>query len=66
MYTCSYSIAIQVGTCIVDKSQKIIGIGYNGFPIKISDDDPTRSWGKPSISMGQSESTEEHKHKVGE
>ena len=23
----------QVGACIVDKNNKIIGIGYNGFPI---------------------------------
>lgn len=28
----------QVGTCIVDQDNKIIGIGYNGFPKGISDD----------------------------
>ncbi|MGL5616542.1 MAG: deoxycytidylate deaminase [Sarcina sp.] len=33
----------QVGACIVDKNKKIIGIGYNGFPIGCSDDD--FSWG---------------------
>ena len=50
----------QVGACIVDKNQKIVGIGYNGFPIRISDDDPRRTWGK--IPMGP---TEEDKNKVG-
>ncbi|WP_055070779.1 deoxycytidylate deaminase [Clostridium massiliamazoniense] len=29
----------QVGACIVDKHNKIIGIGYNGLPIGCSDDD---------------------------
>lgn len=29
----------QVGACIVDKNNKIIGIGYNGLPIGCSDDD---------------------------
>ncbi|VVB76597.1 tRNA-specific adenosine deaminase [Candidatus Tiddalikarchaeum anstoanum] len=29
----------QVGACIVDESNKIIGIGYNGFPIGCSDDE---------------------------
>jgi dCMP deaminase len=29
----------QVGACIVDSSNKIVGIGYNGFPIGCSDDD---------------------------
>ena len=29
----------QVGCCIVSKDNKIIGIGYNGFPKAISDDD---------------------------
>lgn len=28
----------QVGACIVDKDSKIVGIGYNGFPIGCSDD----------------------------
>ena len=27
----------QVGACIVNKDKKIVGIGYNGFPIGISD-----------------------------
>lgn len=29
----------QVGACIVDTLNKIVGIGYNGFPIGCSDDD---------------------------
>ena len=29
----------QVGACIVNKDNKIVGIGYNGFPKHISDDD---------------------------
>lgn len=29
----------QVGACIVDKHNKIVGIGYNGFPIGCSDSD---------------------------
>jgi len=28
----------QTGACIVDKKNKIVGIGYNGFPIGCSDD----------------------------
>jgi dCMP deaminase len=28
----------QVGACIVDESNKIVGIGYNGFPIGCSDE----------------------------
>ena len=34
----------QVGACIVDEDKKIIGIGYNGFPMGSSDDD--LSWDK--------------------
>ena len=29
----------QVGACIVNELNKIVGIGYNGFPIGCSDDD---------------------------
>ncbi len=29
----------QVGACIVNQKNRIIGIGYNGFPIGIDDDD---------------------------
>ena len=29
----------QVGACIVDSSKKIIGVGYNGFPIGCSDEE---------------------------
>jgi len=28
----------QVGACIVDSNNKVVGIGYNGFPIGCSDD----------------------------
>lgn len=34
----------QVGACIIDEDNKIVGIGYNGFPVGISDDDIP--WGK--------------------
>jgi dCMP deaminase len=34
----------QVGACIVNEDKKIIGIGYNGFPNGISDND--FPWGK--------------------
>jgi len=29
----------QVGACIVDQNNKIVGMGYNGFPIGCSDDE---------------------------
>ena len=29
----------QVGACIVDKRNKIVGVGYNGFPTGCSDED---------------------------
>jgi dCMP deaminase len=29
----------QVGACIVNARKKIVGVGYNGFPIGCSDDD---------------------------
>src|SRR6056297_3306318 len=29
----------QVGACIVNEEKRIIGIGYNGFPIGVEDDD---------------------------
>lgn len=34
----------QVGACIIDEDKKIIGIGYNGFPVGSSDD--KMPWGK--------------------
>ncbi|RKX21649.1 MAG: cytidine deaminase [Candidatus Zixiibacteriota bacterium] len=34
----------QVGACIVNESKRIIGIGYNGFPIGCSDDE--LPWGR--------------------
>ena len=38
----------QVGACIVNKENKIIGTGYNGFPIGCSDDDlPWAREGQP-------------------
>ncbi|MCX7877023.1 MAG: dCMP deaminase family protein [Ignavibacteria bacterium] len=36
----------QVGACIVDEHNKIVGIGYNGFPIGCDDD--VLPWGKDS------------------
>ena len=29
----------QVGACIVNQEKKIVGIGYNGFPIGCDDED---------------------------
>lgn len=29
----------QVGACIVNQDYKIVGVGYNGFPIGVSDDE---------------------------
>ncbi len=29
----------KVGACIVDTDNKIVGVGYNGFPTGCSDDD---------------------------
>ncbi len=37
----------QVGACIVDNDNKIVGIGYNGFPKGCSDDD--LPWGNKGI-----------------
>lgn len=34
----------RVGAVIVDQNKKIVGIGYNGFPIGVSDDD--FPWGR--------------------
>ncbi len=34
----------QVGACIVDRSNRIVGIGYNGFPRGCSDD--ALPWGR--------------------
>ena len=41
-------IFTQVGACIVNKDNKVVGIGYNGFPLHVSDDDPGMTWGKDS------------------
>ncbi|XP_074653976.1 deoxycytidylate deaminase-like [Tubulanus polymorphus] len=35
--------ALQVGACIVDKDNRIMGVGYNGMPLKCSDDE--MNWG---------------------
>ena len=40
----SKDTATQVGDCIIDKEKKIIGMGYNGFPLGSSDDE--MPWGK--------------------
>ncbi|KAH8861228.1 Deoxycytidylate deaminase [Schistosoma japonicum] len=37
----------QVGACIVNDEKKIVGIGYNGMPNGVSDDDVP--WGKESV-----------------
>lgn len=29
----------QVGACIVDQHKKVVGIGYNGFPFGVSDEE---------------------------
>lgn len=36
----------QVGACIVNSNNKILGEGYNGFPIGISDNDDQITWGR--------------------
>lgn len=36
----------QVGACIVNEDKKIVGVGYNGFPIGV--DDNEFPWGKTS------------------
>jgi len=41
----------QVGACIVDQQNKIIGIGYNGFPIGVSDDD--LSWAREAENINE-------------
>ena len=41
-----HDIVLQVGACIVSKDNKIVGIGYNGFPLRVSDDDLDMTWGK--------------------
>ncbi|CAG9571932.1 unnamed protein product [Danaus chrysippus] len=38
----------QVGACIVNKENKIVGVGYNGMPIGCSDDE--FPWGKDTLS----------------
>lgn len=34
----------QVGACIVNEKKRIVGLGYNGFPDGVSDDE--FPWGK--------------------
>lgn len=41
----------QVGACIVNQYNKIVGIGYNGFPIGCDDD--SLPWGKASDSQNE-------------
>ncbi|XP_021360264.1 deoxycytidylate deaminase-like [Mizuhopecten yessoensis] len=38
----------QVGACIVNKFKRIVGLGYNGFPDNIPDNDNKLPWGKSS------------------
>ena len=37
-YTKLYD-STQVGACIVNEDRKIVGVGYNGFPIGMDDDE---------------------------
>ena len=40
----------QVGACLVDKNNKVVGLGYNGFPIGCSDQEfPWRKGGKTDL-----------------
>jgi dCMP deaminase len=39
----------QVGACIVDENNKIVGIGYNGFPRGCSDDE--LSWARKAADV---------------
>lgn len=41
----------QVGACIVNPLNKIVGIGYNGFPIGCSDDE--LPWARESENMNE-------------
>lgn len=41
----------QVGACIINPFNKIVGIGYNGFPIGCSDDE--LPWGRESENMNE-------------
>ncbi len=41
----------QVGACIVNQFNKIVGIGYNGFPIGCDDD--ALPWGKTSENLNE-------------
>lgn len=40
----------QVGACLVDKNNKVVGLGYNGFPIGCSDQEfPWRKGGRTDL-----------------
>ena len=39
----------QVGAIIVSNDDRILSIGYNGFPVGISDDDPDYDWANRNI-----------------
>ncbi len=39
-------VYLQVGACIVNPDGEVVGIGYNGWPYGISDDDPDIPWDK--------------------
>ena len=41
----------QVGACIVNQYNKIVGIGYNGFPIGLDDD--SLPWDKSSANINE-------------
>jgi len=50
-------IYVQVGACIVNKSKKIVGIGYNGMPNGCDDDempwDRTGDWSNTKYPYGE-------------
>ncbi|XP_021360241.1 deoxycytidylate deaminase-like isoform X2 [Mizuhopecten yessoensis] len=38
----------KVGACIVNENKRIVGLGYNGYPDNIHDNDAKLPWGKSS------------------
>lgn len=43
--------ATQVGACIVDSMNRVVALGYNGFPRGCDDHDPRLSWERPAKYM---------------
>ena len=44
---------MQNGACIVNQDKRIVGVGYNGFPDGISDDDEKLTWGEGKHKFGE-------------